>query len=97
MEKLHKKMEGAMIKQRAYSYITSEDPTCSVHCYCGKEVWTSDYEIVVCECGRGFKTEFFVHSYSLGYLKFLTIYSALTAKMVVFFRRFMKCFRVNWR
>ena len=70
------------MKQQGYSYITYEDPTCSVRCCCGKEVWTSDYKISICECRRGYRTEFRVHSYSLTYLKYLTVQSTLIAKIV---------------
>jgi hypothetical protein len=47
-----------------YSFIINKDPTCEVVCTCGERVWASDHEISWCNCGKGFKTNFNILSFT---------------------------------
>lgn len=47
-----------------YSYISFEDTTCNVHCYCGDDVFINSEWITWCStCGRGYSTLFEVIQY----------------------------------
>jgi hypothetical protein len=48
---------------RQWSYINYEDTTCEVACCCGAFPWVTASKITWCKCGRGFKSEFKVHSF----------------------------------
>ena len=56
---------------RQFLYINYEDSTCEVACYCGDFLWVTSSKITWCKCGRGFKSEFKVHSFKNKSSRFL--------------------------